>query len=46
MTARTLLVIAQGATFLGLAVVFALAGDWRLAGAQGCLAIVTACVYV
>lgn len=42
---RTALVAVQGATFAGLAVTLAAAGEWRLAGAQVLLGIVTGLVY-
>lgn len=40
------LVWIQAATFVGLAIAFAHAHEWRLAVAQACLAVVTVVVYL
>jgi hypothetical protein len=42
---RGALVAAQALTFVGLGLLLVLAGEWRLAGAQLLLAIVTGLVY-
>ena len=43
---KTAIVFVQGATFVVLAALFAVEGNWRFAGAQAALAVVTVLVYL